>query len=38
MYGEAPETVSVSTTTLADATLNEPPEDGDTLVKLPFAR
>ena len=38
MYGDAPETVSVSTTTVAVATLNEPPEAGGTFVKSPFAR
>ena len=38
MYGEAPETVSGSTTTVAVATLNEPPEIGGIFVKSHFAR
>ena len=38
MYGEAPETVSVSTTTFAVATLSVPPDWGGTLLKSPSVR
>ena len=38
MYGEAPDTVSVSTTTVADATLSEPPVAGNISQQIPFAR